>query len=154
MKNFKPLSILAIISTIFLIQSCGEDSSMQPQGNYISGYAAFVDTNYIHSGGEYSIALYSSSASPLNSTPIVVTPISMSGTNPFYYRIHWDGTGACYAAIVWMRNTGSNELPIVLGTYGCDTSHTCNSNQTISFPNFSGANYNIICWADTTHGLN
>jgi hypothetical protein len=154
MKNSKPLTILAvlsIISTIFLIQSCGYDTSMQPQGNYISGYAAFVDTNYVHYGGQYSIALYSSSTS---GTPLAVTPISMSGTNPFYYRIQWDGTGACYAAIVWVRNSGSNELPIILGTYGCDTSHTCNSGQSITFPNFSGANYNIICWTDTTQRLN
>ncbi len=153
MKNFKPLAILAIISTIFLIQSCSDDMSTQPQGNYISGYASFVDTNYVHSGGQYSIALFSSNSS-LSSTPIVVTPISMSGTNPFYYRIQWDGTGSFFAAIVWVRNSGGNTSPIILGTYGCDTSHTCSSHQSITFPNYTGANYNIICWADTTHSLN
>jgi hypothetical protein len=148
-------TLLGIIVTALLItsiSSCGSDLGMQPEGNYISGYAIFVDTNFIHGDGYYAIALYGSGNSPYSTAPLQTSRIEMVGKlNPYYYRITWDGSGNCYGAIVWMNN--NNNPPLILGTYGCDTNRNCSNHKVISFPNYTGANYNIICYADTTRKL-
>lgn len=155
---------ISIISTFFavlfsagviLLQSCGiEDSSMQPKGNYISGYAMFVDTNLYHDGGYYAVGLYNKVQNAFSYNPVTVKGIDLvtQRPNPVYWRIEKGGDGDFYAAIIWVRNN-SILPPIVLGTYGCDTNHTCTSYQLISFPNFTGASYNILCWNDTTNGM-
>lgn len=150
------LFALLFSAGIILFQSCGfDDTSMQPKGNYISGYAIFVDTQLNYYGGNYAVALYNKVQNPFSYNPVTIKNIDLSGgpapTTP-YWRIEKEGDGDYYAAIVWVRNTGSLP-PIVLGTYGCDTCRTCNNNAVISFPNFTGANYNITCYTDTTRGM-
>jgi hypothetical protein len=152
--NFKTFFLAIIFSTgLILIQSCGiDDSPMQPKGDYISGYAYFVDNNYLNQGGYYAVALYDNNPAPFSYNPVKIENIDMSTLNPHYYRLNWDGTGSYYAAVVWVRGNGTS-VPIVLGTYGCDTTHGCSDNKIIAFPNFTGADYNIRCWNDTTQRL-
>lgn len=143
------LLFAAFLITIF---SCGNDFTVQPKGDYISGYAIFIDTNYIRAGGYYAAALYS--ASHPSGSPISINRIDMSGLNPHYYRVSYNGEGNYYGAIIWVHEPNpQNSHPMILGVYGCDTSQTCGNSQPIAMPNFTGANYNIICWADTSHSL-
>jgi hypothetical protein len=148
---FLPLSLI----TLFLIQSCDmKDLNVQPKGNYIDGYAIFVDSNFMTSGGHYGLALYNNNSSPFFYQPVFVDTINLSElVQGGYYRytLNWSGTGSYFAAVVWLRNAGG--MPLVLGTYGCDTCHTCITNKVIAFPNFTGANYNITCWSDTMKSL-
>ena len=152
MKNIllKYLSFLTLAIT--LIAGC-EDAGMnyQSNGDYISGYVSFLDTNFSHNGGYYGIALYRDQ--PASSTPVKVDNLNYAGVNPFYYRVTWEQSENLYAAVVWVRSSGNNN-PIVLGIYGCDTTQHCSNSKPIPFPNYTGANYNILCWADTTRKLN
>ncbi len=140
---------------LLVMQSCNmDDLATQPKGDYIDGFALFIDTNYVTSGGNYGIALYNNNPSPFIYEPVYVDTINLAGIvsgHSYSYRMHWGGKGNYFAAVVWMRNSGGT--PIVLGTYGCDTCHTCTSHEVIAFPNFTGSNYNIRCWNDTSQAL-
>ena len=143
---------LILILVVALIGGCDESGmNYQPKGDNISGYAYFIDTNFAHGGGYYAIALFENS--PIHSVPVVVDTLNLTGANPFYYRISYEGTNNMYASVVWMRSTGSIS-PLILGTYGCDTAQHCLNAETIPFPNYTTSNYNIACWADTTRRLN
>lgn len=140
---------------MFLIQSCDmTDLTVQPKGDYIDGTAIFIDSNFIRSGGHYGLALYNNNPSPFGYQPVFIDTINLGGIvqgGYYKYRMNWSGSGAYFAAVVWLRNAGG--MPIVLGTYGCDTSHSCSASKVIAFPNFTGANYNITCWNDTLKSL-
>jgi len=147
----KKYSVILIILFAFI---CGCDETgmnYQANGDYISGYASFMDTNFAHGGGYYAIALYESS--PMQGSPTILDTLVFNGSNPYSYRISYGGSNNMYAAVVWMRSSG-NSNPIILGTYGCDTTQHCSNPNSIAFPNYSGSNYNILCWADTTRRLN
>jgi hypothetical protein len=153
--NFSACFFCILILVTALFNGCDYPDTYQPKGDYISGYAVFADTNFITSSGYYAVALYSCQGSPMTSIPIKTDTIKMDGlTNPYYWRIGLDQKENCFLAIVWKESSSLNEIPVVLGTYGCDTSHYCTEHKVIAFPNYTGANYNILCWADTTKRLN
>lgn len=158
MTSFKNLSAYLFFIILFLfsqIIGCDYPTTFQPKGDYISGWATFADTNYASGPGYYAVALYSCGNSPMSVAPIKTDSIPMSGLfNPFYFRISLSGDNNCYLAVVWKHTTSEHEIPVVLGTYGCDTTRNCSDYKVIAFPNFTGASYNMTCWADTTKKLN
>ncbi len=152
-KNFSALFCCIFLLLIF--KGCDYPVTYQPTGDYISGYAIFTDTDFMHGNGYYAIALYSCKGSPLTSIPYNTDTIKMDSlTNEYYWRIACEDKGNYYLAVVWKETASSHEIPMVLGTYGCDTTHFCHEHKVIAFPNFTGANYNILCWADSTKRLN
>jgi hypothetical protein len=148
------LSILLIVLLMF-IQSCS-DNTFQPSGDYISGWVIFKDTNFVR-GGYYAISMYENTSDPFNTMPIRSDSLPMKvfgNGDRVYYRFTYSGNGSYYFGVTWVRSPlGPYFKPIVLGTLGCDTIPNCGSDEIITFPNFSGANYNIICWTDTTRRL-
>ncbi len=153
MKNFSIL--FCSISLLIVYEGCDNSVTFQPKGDYISGYAVFADTNFMSGNGFYAIALYSCQGSPMTSIPYKTDSINMNGlSNPYYWRIECKDNGNYYLAVVWKESISANEIPMVLGTYGCDTTHFCHEHKAIGFPNFTGANYNILCWPDSTRKLN
>lgn len=137
---------------LMLLQAC-DDTTFQPKGDYISGYAWFVDTNIVP-GGYYEIALYQNQNEPFSCLPTNTEVMDIRSLSSCYYRIHCSGSGTYYVAVIWVENTKELTNPIVLGVLGCDTTHNCVHPNPIEFPNFTGADYNIYCWADTSKRLN
>ncbi len=151
----KYLLLLFLAAAIYSIVGCDDSMSYQPKGDYISGYAVFADTNFVNQGGYYAVALYSTQKTPYTSVPHKSDSLKMSGfSNPYYFRINNGEKESCYLAIVWKKSSNSDEIPLVLATFGCDTTDNCQQHKLITFPNFTGMNYNIICWADTSKKLN
>ncbi|MGH2574665.1 MAG: hypothetical protein ACRDFC_03085 [Ignavibacteria bacterium] len=140
-----------------LIQSCGE-AGYQPQGDYISGHVFFSDTNLITSGGYYAVSVYEDQAQPYTYFPLKSDSIDVSNYSQLgsvYYRGSPPAVpGTYYFAVTWVRSPyDPNYRPPVLGTLGCDTLRSCTTYSRIAFPNFTGANYNILAWSDTTRRL-
>jgi hypothetical protein len=62
--------------------------------------------------------------------------------------------GNFYVASTWSRYPKvPNEIPIVLGIYGCDTSANCSQPTSVAYPNTQGNFRNITSWTDTTKKL-
>ena len=154
-RNFSTCIFFILIFVITLLNGCDYPDTYQPKGDYISGYAVFADTNYSSTAGYYAVALYSCQGSPMSTVPIKTDSIKMDGlTNPYYWRINLEQKENCFLAIVWKETNSTMEIPKVLGTYGCDTTRHCSDYKVIAFPNYTGANYNILCWADINKKLN
>lgn len=136
-----------------ILQSC--DDGVQAKGDSIHGNIIFVDSNFVSQSGYYAMALYSYQNSPFSSVPIKTQFIDINLPKPLQYTMSWEGGGYYYLAAVWIDSSaGSNSIPKVLGTFGCDTSHSCIYSTGIAFPNYTGHNFDILCWADTTKKLN
>jgi hypothetical protein len=155
MKNkFLNIILYAILflSLLYLVESC-DDMSYQPSGNYISGWVTFSDTNFVR-GGHYAISMYANKPNPFDTIPIRSDSLPMKvygNGRQVYYRFNCNDKASYYFGITWINsNVGPNIRPPGMGTLGCDTSSNCNSYELITFPNFSGADYNIFCWTDTT----
>jgi hypothetical protein len=151
------LFVLTIIFLLLLfsLQSCS-DMDFQPSGNYISGWATVNDTALVP-GGYYALSVYESKANTFGYAPIRSDSLKLErhyNDYMVYYRIYDVPKGSYYFAITWIQYPPvGGKLP-VLGTWGCDTTHDCTEHKLISFPNFTGASYNILAWADTSKKLN
>jgi hypothetical protein len=153
-KKYLNIILYAILflSLLYLVQSC-DDMSYQPSGDYISGWVTFSDTNFIH-GGYYAISMYPKKSYPFDTLPIRSDSLPMKqygNGRQSYYRFSCTDNGSYYFGITWINSVlGPNHRPPVLGTLGCDTTSNCTSFKLITFPNFSGADFNIFCWTDTS----
>jgi hypothetical protein len=143
---------ILFLSLLYFVQSC-TDMGYQPSGDYISGWVTFSDTNFL-AGGYYAISMYKNKSNPFDTLPIKSDSIPMKTTGNgkhAYYRITTVNSGSYYFAVTWIRSAlGPNVKPPVVGTLGCDTTINCSSFTLITFPNFSGADFNIFSWTDTT----
>jgi hypothetical protein len=149
--DYKYVLHISFTLIIGLLIGCDDSGVYQSKGDYINGYAIFTDTSFIPYGGYYAIALYSNQGSPYHSIPLKTDSLQLKGfTNPYHFRIYFEDKQTCYLAIVWKRSASTGEVPFILGTFGCDTSYSCLNFKPVVFPNYTGANYNIICWPDTT----
>ena len=125
---------------------------MQSTGNSIQGKITFVDSSFYTQGGTYAVALYAyKPPASFSYEPVAVQNISPSKS--VNYTISYDGGGYYYIAVVWINNSNISELPMVLGVHGCDTTHNCDNEISIAFPNYTGHSFDIVSWADTTKKL-
>jgi hypothetical protein len=149
--EIKNLIILSLFVAFFTFWGCDDSGVLQSKGDYVNGYAIFVDTGFIRYGGYYAVSLYTNQNPPYRSIPLKTDSLQLKGyTNPYHFRIYWEDKQTCYLAVVWKRSLLTTEIPRILGTFGCDTSYSCQNFKPVVFPNYTGANYNIICWSDTT----
>lgn len=152
---FLPLSLLFIMLS-FSFESC-TDMGYQPPGDYISGWAIVIDTNLLP-GGYYAISMYQNKANAFDTLPLRSDSLKLvKDYNSYrsYFRFSSAPKGSYYFAVTWIAYPvpQHDKFP-VLGTWRCDTNRNCTNHELISFPNFTGANYNIFCWADTSYKLN
>lgn len=145
-------SLIAFCSVLF--HSCDNSTEYQPKGNYISGHTIFMDTNFVLHNGHYEIALFRNLQNPFNYEPVSSAEVSPVKNLAFYYRIYWSGHDDLYLAMIWRSDSVENYCQKILGTFGCDTAHNCIDHKLIAFPNFTGADYDFMCWADTSKKLN
>lgn len=154
---------IAILSfTLVFLYSC--DSPMEPgrSGDKLSGYITNLDTNIIISStGYYSLSLFSAdSTNPFYRVPVRTDSLGLTKRADGYcyetlYNMTGVSSGKYYLAVTWSHYPRvENEVPLVLGTYGCDTNYSCTNYKVIVYPNFDGNFRNIHSWSDTTRRLN
>jgi hypothetical protein len=148
----KYLMLSSFSLIVIYMTACGDPPTFQSKGDYICGNVIFADTNFVEQGGTYAVALYPYETPGFTSKPLATEIVSEREMYPLYFRIKWGGKGYCYAAVVWI-DTIRKADPIILGAYGCDTTHGCMNPKIIEFPNYTGTNYNILSWADTTRRI-
>jgi hypothetical protein len=153
-NNLLLIGIIANILVSLLIGCQDSSTNYQSEGNYISGYVQYADTNFVTEGGYYAIALFPNRNSPFSCQPIKTQIIDKPWNIPKYYRMFWDGNDQYYLAVVWVNDTNEISCLKLQGALGCDTSRTCNDYHRVAFPNFTGNDYNIVYWADTAKKLN
>jgi hypothetical protein len=141
---------------LFSLQGCS-DMGYQPQGDYISGWVTFTDTALMP-GGYYAISMYANKPNPFDTLPLKSDSLKLEldySVYKAYYRLSNEIKDSYFFAVTWHEYPVLPYLvPPVLGSWGCDTDRTCTAHKVISFPNYTGASYNILCWTDTSKKLN
>jgi len=143
---------------LIIIIGCDVQDINRP-GDKLSGYIRHVDTNLYLNGGFYSVSVYSAdSTNPFLRVPIRTDSIHQLVRVDFQYYSPYDmdgiQPGRYYVAATWSRYPRiPNEIPIVLGTFGCDTSASCTSHTVLVYPDVTGHFRNIISWTDLSKRL-
>jgi len=155
MKGLLVLIAFILVFFIFLISSCESPQDLNRPGDKMDGFITYVDSNLIRNGGYYSVSVYNADYSdPFNSQPIAIDSLVHYKVGIHYEaQFSFDGipAGRFYVASTWSRYPKiPNEIPIVLGIYGCDTSFNCATPTVIIYPNTNGNFRNITSWTDTT----
>src|SRR5215510_1339662 len=150
--------IIQVLIIIFVLSGCESPQDMNRPGDILAGYITHFDTNLTLSGGYYSISIFSAdSVVPFNKIPVKCDSLRLTRRHDLLcyetsYSMSGVPAGRYYVAATWSRiPKNPNEIPIVLGIYGCDTSATCTTYTEVIYPNFDGNFRNIISWSDTTH---
>jgi hypothetical protein len=152
--------IYIIVFLTVLIFGCESPQDMNRPGDKLDGYIFFVDSNFAAGGGFYSVSVYSAdSINPLARVPIRTDSLNNIYKYGFGYEVQYSMDdipgGRILIASTWSRYPRiPNEIPMILGTYGCDTSSTCTTHVPVLYPNTQGNFRNIWSWADTTKRLN
>jgi hypothetical protein len=148
-----------ILLLALLLTGCEAPQDLNRPGDKMDGYVFYVDTLFITAGGYYSISLYSAdSSSPFQRVPVRTDSLNNIYLHGYNYESQYsmDGIqpGRYYVASTWSRYPKiPNEIPKVLGTYGCDTSYTCSSHKIVAYPNTQGNFRSIWSWTDTTKAI-
>jgi hypothetical protein len=154
----KYITTILFLNMIFLI-SCESPQDLNRPGDKLDGYIVHVDMNLDTIGGFYSVSVYSAdSVNPFSRVPVRTDSMTLTRRDDLYEsRYSMDGIaiGRYHIAATWSRYPRiPNEMPIVLGTYGCDTSFNCTDHTIVVYPNFQGNFRNFISWTDLGKRLN
>jgi hypothetical protein len=150
MKNTIIRYILILGFGFLLAEGCSDNTTIPVQGNSISGHVTFADTHFVSSGGQYEIALYPNEYPPFFSLPVKTETLVMEQVNVSRYTIYWDGDRKFFLGVVWKGDSTNPNPPVIIGVYGCDTSHICYPTKMAYFPNVPVRTYDILSWADTS----
>ena len=155
MKGIMYVIAFIFVFLIFLFSSCDGPQDMNRPGDKMDGYIKYTDSNLVRNGGYYSVSVYNADYSdPFRSLPVMTDSLVLYMLDIHYEaQFTFDGipAGRFYVASTWSRYPKiPNEIPIVLGIYGCDTSSSCPSPTVIVYPNTQGNFRNITSWTDTT----
>lgn len=151
------LIILAVI--IFAaINGCENPVELNRPGDKLSGYITHIDSNLYLNGGFYSVSVYNAdSSAPFNRVPVRTDSMRLTRRDLLYestYDMDGIAPGRYHVAATWSRYPRiPNEIPAVLGTYGCDTSYSCTNHTIVVYPNFDGHYRNIISYTDLAKRL-
>lgn len=142
-----------------ILNSCDSPSDLNPTGDKLQGYITHIDTNLIRGNGFYSVSVYSAvDTNPFHHVPVRTDSLKLKKRDYVYetaYEMEGIAEGYYYVAATWSRYPRvTNEIPIVLGTLGCDTSKSCQNHTRIKYPDLQGIYRNIVSWTDTTKRLN
>lgn len=149
---------LFILTVFIFLEGCELPQDINRPGDKLSGYITHVDTNLYLNGGFYSVSIYNAdSTDPFNRVPVRTDSMVLTRRDNLYestYSMDGISSGKYYVAATWSRYPRvSGDVPIVLGTYGCDTARNCNSHKIIVYPNTEGHFRNITSWTDLGNRL-
>lgn len=145
---FRVLQLVIIISVIILLQKCGADDSVNANDSSIGGTVTFTGLTQNYSGVYYyAVAFYwADSSNPFGRRPVQIDSLQIpitGGSASAYYKTSGFTTGNYYVASALVRSS-DRSVACILGSFGCDTSHTCaaQTNETkIALPSYSGNGY-------------
>ncbi|HAX47920.1 MAG TPA: hypothetical protein DCX92_02955 [Bacteroidetes bacterium] len=128
-------------------------------GDKLSGYVTHNDSILYMTDGYYSISVYNAdSLNPFNRVPVRTDSLNLKKRDWLYetpFTMNGIPSGRYFVAATWSKYPKvPNEVPIVLGTYGCDTIVNCSAYQMISYPNYEGKFRNIQAWTNPARRLN
>ncbi|MCC7158593.1 MAG: hypothetical protein IT281_03540 [Ignavibacteria bacterium] len=154
MKSIKIL-FLIFITGFF---GCEMPADLNPPGDNLKGYLVHIDSNLYLNGGFYSVSIYNAdSSNPFNRVPVRTDSLNLTHHQNFYqtfYEMNCVPAGRFYLASTWSSFPRiEGEVPIVLGTYGCDTSTSCTDHEIILYPNFQGNFRNFTSNTDLSKRL-
>jgi hypothetical protein len=153
-KHFCKYCIYPFVLCLSIFMLGCDEPTYQPQGDYISGYVNFVDTNLVLCNSYYCVSIYRNKSQPFDTLPVTKDSLEIrtNGSQRYgYYRVQNSIKGAYYVAVNWVCILSNRHY--VMGTLGCDTAYSCTNHELIAFPNFTGASYDILSWADTSKRL-
>ncbi|MBE2217090.1 MAG: hypothetical protein IAE90_02730 [Ignavibacteria bacterium] len=142
-----------LLFTFLIIAACDNPMEVNRPGDKLTGYVTHVDSNLYLTGGFYSVSLFSAdSSSPFSRIPLRTDSLRLTKRDNLYetsYDMDGVPAGRYYIAATWSSYPRvQNEVPLVLGTYGCDTILSCTSHKIVEFPNYQGQFRNIFSWTD------
>ncbi len=154
MKYITPTILLGLI---FLI-GCETPQDLNRPGDRLSGGIWTTDSNLILNGGFYSVSIYiADSTNPFYRVPFRTDSLNLTRREVIYdtpFLMEGIPTGRYYIAATWSSYPRiPNEVPIVLGTYGCDTSRSCTEHHIVEFPNYEGRARYFTAWTDLSKRL-
>ncbi len=154
MKYINSTSLVILI----LFAACGNPEDLNRPGDNLTGYITHINQDTI-AGGYYSISIFSAdSTNPFNRVPVRTDSLNLKKRD-YVFETSFDMNGI-QQGVYYVAATGSrypkvpNEIPMVLGKYGCDTSFSCRDYISIAYTNYEGKFRNIISWTDTTKRMN
>ena len=150
------IKILIVLLTVFAACDPGVDSSRP--GNKLSGYVTHIDSTFYLTDGFYSVSIYNAdSLNPFNRVPVRTDSLNLKRRDWIWettYDMDNIPAGKYYIAATWSRYPRvPNEIPLVLGTYGCDTAFNCSAHKMVEYPNYEGKFRNIYAWTDPAKRL-
>jgi len=149
-----------MVIELMIIAGCESPQDLNRPGDKLDGYITYYDSNLSTLHGFYSVSVYNAdSTNPFNRVPMKTDSLKNLYKRDLHYEAMYsmDGIpeGRIYVAATWSRYPKiTNEIPIVLGTYGCDTNFLCTSHKVIAYPNYQGNFRNIWAWTDTLKKMN
>ncbi len=150
---------IILLGFIMVLASCESPADMNREGSKLSGYITHYDSILYLNGGFYTVSIYNAdSTNPFNRVPVRTDSLHMRKLD-WKYQTTYDmdniPDGRYYIAATWSRYPRvANEIPMVLGTYGCDTTLNCTTHEVVVYPNYDGQFRNIISWTDPAKRLN
>ncbi len=149
-------TILIFILTV--IAACDSPTDPGRSGDKLSGYVTHMDSVLYFTGGYYSISVYNAdSVNPFNRVPVRTDSLNLKKRDWLYettYSMDDIPEGRYYIAATYSKYPKvPNEIPLVLGTYGCDTTFNCSANKMVEYPNYEGKFRNILSWTDPAKRL-
>lgn len=153
----KYITAISVILLIF-ITACDPPMEVSRPGDKLSGIVTHHDSILYMTGGYYSISVYNAdSTNPFNRIPVRTDSLALKRLDWRYQTaFDMDGipSGRYFIAATWSKYPRvPNEVPIVLGTYGCDTTIGCSDHKRVDYPNYQGNFRNIIAWTDPAKRL-
>ncbi len=138
---------------------CEAPQDLNRPGDRLTGEVWMIDTNINLNGGYYTVSLFNAdSTNPFYRVPFRTDSLNLVHLTHSYdtpFLMEGIPTGRYYLAATWTSYPRiPNEIPIVLGTYGCDTARNCTDHKVIVFPNFDGNGRFFYSWTDLNKRLN
>ncbi len=148
-----------ILLFLALIISCDGPVDPGRSGDKLSGYVTHYDSVLYMAGGYYSISVYNAdSINPFNRVPVRTDSLNLKTRDWLYetpFTMESIPSGRYYLAATWSKYPKEpNEIPVVLGTLGCDTVVNCSNYKLLEFPDYEGKFRNITAWTDPAKRLN
>ncbi len=144
---------IILLLTLGIITACDSPTDLNRTGDKLTGYVTHIDSILYLSGGYYSVSIYNADSTiPFNRVPLRTDSLNLKKRDWLYETsFDMDGipAGRYYIAATWSKYPKvPYEIPIVLGTYGCDTIANCMSHKVVEYPNYEGKFRNILSWTD------
>lgn len=151
--------IKILFAALAAFAACDPPVEIDRSGDKLSGYITHIDSTLYLSDGFYTVSVYiADSVNPFNRVPFRTDSLNLQPMGNLWQTTYdMDGipSGRYYIAATWSRYPRvPNEIPVVLGTYGCDTSYNCTDHKMVEYPNYQGNFRNITSWTDPAKRMN